>query len=331
MADPLVSVLLPVYNAEKYIAASIRSMLAQTYTNFELIIINDGSKDKSGDVIRGFDDSRIRYYEQENAGMGATLNRAITLAQGEFIARQDADDVSLPDRFAAQVTFLETQEEYGLVGARAAIVDENLKPTGRFHAHPLMHTDLTYDLLFDNPFVHSAVMMRKSMLDKIGPYALSKASLIQDYELWTRFARKFRVANLDENLVLYREVTSGMSQTTRNYGEVVAKQAEENISWLLGNSGEKLTPELCQCIREFCLLYHGAFSLLPKQPDRTQMRLVAKLIEQSVQQKWIDFNAGRAQIHQIKLAKHWRDYQIGHADTPAMKRFWLRLERKLMG
>ncbi|MGL4599828.1 MAG: hypothetical protein ACRCYO_20060, partial [Bacteroidia bacterium] len=234
-------------------------------------------------------------------------------------------------RFALQVTFLETNEEYGLVGAHAAIVDDDLKPTGRFHAHPHSHTDLAYDLLFDNPFVHSAVMMRKSMLDKIGAYDLSKASLIQDYELWTRFARKFRVANLEENLVLYREVTSGMSQTTRNYGEVVAKQAEENIGWLLGNSNEKLTPELRQHIREFCWLYHGAFSLLTKQPERDQMRAIAQLIEKSVQKKWIDFNASRAQVHQVKLAKHWRDYLIGHDDTSAMKRFWLRVERRLMG
>ena len=121
----LVSVVLPVYNGAKYLRDAIDSMLAQSYANFELIIIDDGSTDDSINIISAFNDPRIRLYSQENQGLAATLNRGITLAKGAYIARQDQDDVSLPNRLSKQAAFLETNPDYGMVGTWASIWERN--------------------------------------------------------------------------------------------------------------------------------------------------------------------------------------------------------------
>ena len=104
--NPLISVLIPVYNAELFIGESISSILNQTYTNWELIIIDDGSNDNSASIIGNITDPRIHFHKQENSGMGSALNKAILLANGKYLARQDADDISLPERFEKQIDFL---------------------------------------------------------------------------------------------------------------------------------------------------------------------------------------------------------------------------------
>ncbi|HLG02842.1 MAG TPA: glycosyltransferase, partial [Bacteroidia bacterium] len=192
MSAPLISVLLPVYNAESFIRDSIQSVLDQTLPDFELIVIDDGSKDNSAEMVESIRDPRIRFYRQENKGMGATLNYAISLARGQFLARQDADDISLAERFARQVTFLNAHTDHALAGTAAVIVNEKLGETGRRHSPAEKHRDLCFDLLFDNPFVHSSVMMRADAIKQTGAYDLQKASLIQDYDLWWRIAQKFR-------------------------------------------------------------------------------------------------------------------------------------------
>ena len=117
----LISVILPVYNGSEYLTESIDCILNQTYSNFEFIIIDDGSTDDSAAIIANYTDVRIRFYSQQNQGLASTLNRGISLANGNYIARQDQDDVSLPNRFAQQVAFLEANPEYGMVGTWAAI------------------------------------------------------------------------------------------------------------------------------------------------------------------------------------------------------------------
>jgi len=121
---PVISVLLPIYNGAPYLVEAIDSVLNQTWKDFELIVINDGSTDDSAAIVHGYDDPRIRYYEHENIGLAATLNRGIDLAVGEFIARQDQDDISKPERFARQIVYLTAHPECVLIGTWAEIWGE---------------------------------------------------------------------------------------------------------------------------------------------------------------------------------------------------------------
>jgi glycosyltransferase involved in cell wall biosynthesis len=230
---PLVSIILPVYNAEKYIAESIHSLLQQTYSNIEIIVLNDGSKDNSEKVIAGLNDGRIKYYSHANIGMAATLNKGLKLASGDYIARQDADDVSLPDRIKKQIDFLEAQKEIGLAGTWAAIIDEKGRKTGGVHHHPVKDEELKFDLLFDNPFVHSSVMFRKKVVEECGTYNEQLHSLVQDFEYWFRISGKFKVANIAEELQLYRQNTEGISAATTDFSARVAEQCSTNLMQIL--------------------------------------------------------------------------------------------------
>ena len=231
--DPLISILLPVYNGGKYLKEAISSILSQTYENWELIIINDGSKDDSESVVMSFSDDRIHYYTQENIGLAKTLNKGIALARGVLIARQDQDDICLPARLERQVMFLEKNPHISLLGTRADIIEENIF-TSRMHLHPLGNLEIKLGLLFDNFFVHSSVMMRKNLLLEVGGYSEDVSRQPpEDYELWSRFMRQGKqVANLPESLLVYREAASSMSRNGKNpFAQKLALLSAENLAW----------------------------------------------------------------------------------------------------
>lgn len=234
-----VSVILPVYNAGSFLREAIESILNQTYSNFEFIIINDGSTDRSEEIIKSFNDPRIKYIYQQNKGLGATLNYGISLSQGDYIARQDQDDISLPQRFQKQVDFLESNSEILLVGTRAKIVKHGSDEI-EFHNHATSSALLKFDLLFDNPFVHSSVMFRKTSINQIGPYT-TDVSLYEDYDLWSRFSYVGKLANLKDVLVHYTHHEKGLSKNTANFKEyALFNQSVKNIQSLLGYTNEAL-------------------------------------------------------------------------------------------
>src|SRR5207302_1075177 len=142
----------------------------QTFADFELIAINNGSTDGTAAVLDGLRDPRMRVIHQDNMGLAAALNRGIALARGQYIARQDHDDWAKPTRLEQQVAFLEANPDCALVGTRAEIWVGNRK-TERVHDHPTDNAALQFELLFDNPFVHSSIMVRKSALDAVGGYS----------------------------------------------------------------------------------------------------------------------------------------------------------------
>jgi len=232
--SPLISVILPVYNAEKYLKESMDSILSQTFSDFEFIIINDGSKDKSADIIKSYSDSRIVYIEQQNMGLANTLNKGLAIAKGKYIARQDNDDVSHKDRFKKQIEFLEKNPTIALVGTWAKIIDELGNDTGRSHKHACNSDYLKLELVFDNPFVHSSIMAKKDCLLKVGGYDPSN-EIFEDHNLWSRVSYQYDVANLPEELLLYREVNTGMSKTTSTYSLRVSKQCSNNLNYYLPN------------------------------------------------------------------------------------------------
>lgn len=240
MSNPLVSIILPVYNAQDYLKESIDCMLNQTYKNFEFIILNDGSKDDSEKIILSYSDSRIKYHFHANKGLGATLNVGLSLCNGKYIARQDQDDISHPDRLKKQVEYLENNENVLLLGTRAKIFFDN-SPKVLYHKHATRPCDLKFDLLFDNPFVHSSVMFRKTAIDKIGFYNTDR-NLYEDFELWSRFTKIGDVANLPEVLVDYRDHEKGLSKNFSNFREyTLYNQGLHNIEDLVKISNDSLS------------------------------------------------------------------------------------------
>lgn len=264
---PLVSVLFPVYNGAPFLAEAIDSILDQTEKDFELIIINDGSTDESSIIVRSYTDSRIRFYEQNNSGLAATLNRALGLAQGRFLARQDQDDISHPLRFERQVQFLETHANCGMVGTWAKIIGGDADKS-RYHRHPTDNGTLQFDLLFNNPFVHSSVMLRSSVFDAVGGYCTDKnRQPPEDYELWSRVARRFEVANIPEVLLIYREVPTSMSRNGLNpFLESLVTISAENLACLLNRPSDN------QDLIDIAALTHGGYQRLSKIPNFRRMR-----------------------------------------------------------
>lgn len=230
--SPPVSVILPVHNGMPYLPEAVDSILNQTYGDFELIIIDDGSTDGTADYLTTIRDPRLQVYVQERRGLAASLNRAVSLAAGMYLARQDHDDISLPERLAKQVAFLEQNPECGMVGTWAAIWEEN-GVTSRAHRHPMDSHTLRYELLFNNPFVHSSVLVRKSVFDQVGLYTTDPSRQPpEDYELWSRVARKFEVNNIGEILLIYREVMQSISrQQARPLLDRIVTISAENLAW----------------------------------------------------------------------------------------------------
>ena len=209
---PTVSVVLSVRNGGSDLPRALDTILKQSFSDFELIAINNGSTDGTREFLDQIGDPRVQAYHQEDMGLAAALNRGLSLARGRYIARQDHDDLADPTRIAKQVAFLDAHPDHALVGTRAAIWVGDT-PSGRFHDHPTEDAELRFSLLFNNYFVHSSVMMRKAALDEVGMYAIDRSRQPpEDYELWSRIARRFRIANLPERLTIYREVPTSMSR-----------------------------------------------------------------------------------------------------------------------
>jgi len=210
---PLVSVILPVFNGEKTIRQAIDSILNQSLIDFELIVINDGSTDRTREILSSLLDNRIRIYNTVNRGLVNALNFGLENAFGKFIARQDADDYSHPHRLKKQVEYLLHNRDVILLGTRATIIDENGMVVG-MHQHPTSNFRLSFALIFSNPFVHSSIMFHAD--ESIRYSQESCVSPPEDYELWLRFATKGNVANLPEALIQYTDLYNSLSKKEFN-------------------------------------------------------------------------------------------------------------------
>jgi len=198
MADPKISVIMSVYNGEKYLREAIESILSQTFTDFEFIIVDDGSTDGSLKIIRSYVDKRIKVINnEENMGLTNSLNKALKKASGDYVARQDADDISLPNRFEEQVKYLDKHPGVALLGTSIYKIDED----GRIVAKIIATASPSKILFGENQFSHGTVMFRKEIVDKLGGYdELFRRA--QDYELWLRIAKHYEVRILTQ--ILYK-------------------------------------------------------------------------------------------------------------------------------
>lgn len=207
--QPLISVLMCIYNGKKYLTSAIGSIVTQTYRHIEYIIIDDGSADNSSAIIKKIADPRIKLYRITHKGVARALNVGLTFAKGKYIARMDADDIALSSRLEKQVQFLEHHDDVGVVGTAVTLIDAFGNQMG-VKQFPQTPKKLQSALLWTNPLIHPTVMFRKALIDRYGGYdkALDGA---EDYDLWLRFAKHTYLANLPDTLLQYRIHTQSVS------------------------------------------------------------------------------------------------------------------------
>lgn len=249
----VVSVLMPVFNGEKYLAEAIESILNQTYSDFEFIIINDGSTDSTAEILERYRqrDRRIKIYNQSNQGLVASLNRGINLAQGVYIARMDADDISLPVRLQLQVDYLKKYPDIGLAGTGCFIIDAQGKSLDTVSVTFEPHTLKTL-INETNQFTHGSVVFRKSCTDQVGPYRES-FRYAQDYDLWLRIADRFGLGNIPEPLYKWRLTFDSISvkkiTEQKNYAIFAQELAIERKR--CGSDRLQREPKAWEAIHEF--------------------------------------------------------------------------------
>jgi len=207
--NPKVSVLLPVYQGEKYLPEAIESILNQTVTDFEFIIIDDASTDRSAEIIRSYIDQRIRFLRNDsNLGLIGTLNRGLQEARGEYIARMDQDDISLPSRLEKQVAFMDSRAELAASGTWARDIDANGEPCGLRHVP--FGKRMKYDFWRPSPLIHPTSIIRVAHL---GAFRYDQqARYVEDFDLWLRLRKTHQLDNLPEYLLLYRVHDESMSR-----------------------------------------------------------------------------------------------------------------------
>lgn len=202
MTVPMISVLMPVFNGEKYLAEAIESILNQTFTDFEFIIINDGSTDSTEKIILSYNDSRISYYKNKiNLQLIETLNKGIKLSKGKYIARMDADDISYAKRFEKQLSFMEANKDVDICGTWIKIIGSE----NEIWRPPVNHDEIVAGMLFESMIYHPTVMLKRDKL--LGSKQLYSKEFrhAEDYEFWIRLSRiGFRFANINEPLLEYR-------------------------------------------------------------------------------------------------------------------------------
>jgi glycosyltransferase involved in cell wall biosynthesis len=229
-AEPSVTVLLPVHNGAAHVREAIDSILAQTFPDFELLVIDDGSADDTPQILRGVADPRMRVVTNpKNLGLVPTLNRGLEMARGEFIARQDHDDVSLPERLKRQVDYLRSNPDCAVVGTEAVQTDAQGRKAFRL-LRPSGAEAIRWYLCFDNAFIHSSVMFRRDVVwRELGGYPQSLHS--EDYALWSRVARTHSTANLPEPLLHYREHASSVTGSMSPVEAAAFDDATGAIRW----------------------------------------------------------------------------------------------------
>lgn len=216
-SDILVSVVMPVYNGALYLKEAVDSILSQTHTNLELIIVNDGSTDNSEQIIQSYTDERIVYLKNEvNSKICVTLNRGLDVAQGKYIARMDCDDISVPERLQMQVEYMEQNPNIGVLGSDIIVFGEGIEE--RIFTFEHDKNCCKAGLIFSSCFAHPAVMMRKSLLDQHNFRYNEEYRGFEDFELWRVISKYTEIINIPMPLLRYRK---HKSQETQNRSPIV--------------------------------------------------------------------------------------------------------------
>ena len=242
--SPAISVIMSVYNGEKYIGRALMSLLAQTFDDFEIILVNDGSSDATANIIHSIRDNRIKYIEQSNAGLPKSLNKALTIATGKWIARHDADDFSISTRFEQQLAFLSSNPQIGLLGSSCFIQPpRHLGIINEMYFYPERYEELLSVFTTYNPFVHGSILIDRELLMSNGGYN-EEYRYVQDYELWSRIILKTQAHNLKTPLYV-RTIHQTASQIQVNK-EPIFKEISNKFKRM---NSEHYRPD-ASCFRE---------------------------------------------------------------------------------
>lgn len=223
MKKPKVSVIMAVFNGEKYLTESINSILKQTYSDFEFIIIDDSSTDQSQTIIKSFRDQRIRFFKnQTNRGLPYSLNRGIKISQGTYLVRMDQDDISFPKRIEAQVRFMNVNPDIAISGTAVVTTVGKCKEV---HKRLSNYEEIKGTLLFHNVLAHSSVIIRKEAIIRAKLLYDPTAKNAEDYEFWTRCCWKVKMTNLATPLIFYR----------RHLDQMVSQPEIESVKTIFRN------------------------------------------------------------------------------------------------
>jgi glycosyltransferase involved in cell wall biosynthesis len=232
----MISVIMAVFNGEEFLHESVESILQQTYKDFEFIIIDDGSSDRTRVIMDEYDDPRIvRINHPNNLGLVRSLNDGLSTAQGKYMARMDVDDISLEDRFEKQIHYLETHPDTKLLGGQ--VKEIGIRKTGSISELPLSYPHICWKMCFSNPFRHPTIMADLSIIKSIHGYQNYQAS--EDYDLWQRLAETSKVENLQDVLVFYRNHGKNLSSLP-NKSRISERNEirQRAISFYLGQSSQ---------------------------------------------------------------------------------------------
>ncbi|MBW8769597.1 MAG: glycosyltransferase [Gemmatimonadetes bacterium] len=269
---PRVSVVMAVHDGERYIGAAVDSILGQQLGDLELIVVDDGSTDRSAEIVRARDDRRVRLITNErNLGLAPSLNVGLAAARGELVARLDADDVALPQRLARQVAFMDANPRVALLGSWYREMAADGTP-GALVKLPTEHWELRWHMCLYSPFAHSAVLWRRTLVaERVGAYD-ERLAYSMDFDLWRRIAERLEVANVPESLLHLRAHERSMTAT---YGERAREGLRMQAAYaarLLGwpdSDGENHTTRLQRLYRMF----------ISRPRDRSQAELLADAAE----------------------------------------------------
>ncbi len=316
---PLVSVVMSVYNAEQFLASAIESILGQTLRDFEFIIIDDGSTDNSFEIAARYQDSRIVLSRNlRNCGQAEALNAGISKAIGRYIARMDADDISMPNRFERQVTYFEEHPDLGVLSSQMITMDLSGETTG-FWRVPCAHSMIAWSIFFYSPLAHPAVMIRRALLVQFGGYDPLLAPA-DDLGLWARLMMHTHMANLPDSLMRYRVHPSSLSRrkaTIQRDNTLLIRQRLaadllqrdlplELFGWAEhaqqggGLAEEKVASVVCLLLDVYQAMLNRGL-ILPEEAELTRNDLAKRIIATSrcVRERSAVLSIGRTYWHSI--------------------------------
>ena len=300
MADPKVSVLMSVYNGEKYLREAVESILNQTFRDFEFIIIDDGSTDSTNEIIRSYSDCRIRLLEnEENIGLTKSLNKGIDQCRGEYIARMDGDDVSLQHRLSKQLEYLINNPEVGVCGTQVKLINKTFEKNIEL---PTGHDEICAYMIFTSKLVHPSIMMRKTVLDQLDCIYNEKYRTSQDLDLWERLSKHTKLSNTSEVLFCYRNHPNQISNSNKSIDDGyydVGKRILNDLQLNPSIKNTKLLRDMWECTRTnsrelICMTLDLAENIIIE--NKKKLLFDQKLIQKIFGKQWYYFCRKNTQL-----------------------------------
>ena len=312
---PKISVIMPTYNAEKYLQEAINSILEQTFADFELLIVDDNSQDNTKKIISLYEDKRIKLIEGPCKGIAAALNKGIEVSKGEYIARMDADDISLPERLEIQLDFLMQNPNISLCSTpiRFFTSEEELHIEGI----GLTPEEVKIKLLFKTPIFHPTVMFRKRDFVQHQLYYNTNWKAAEDYELWSRVVRELNAAVLDKYLLKYR--TGNVKACTTN-----ADLTRKNHAMVIRNNFDYIGFPITDIVSEVLDPYNACQDISDKEYQKSLQiisRLFYKLVNFNKTKNFYDSFLLKEELEKklSEIQKRKRNYWIYFGPIPIIK------------